>query len=547
MFKNLFSSFLVLLLITISTNTLFAHDLNYANSIPHHWTIGDQKSSLDGSFYFLKNGYVKIELNNNQFTDIKFESLSDADKQYVLNRQAKIDALNQQIIANQNSGSKASTANRIPATKIYILLAIITLLGLITYKFRSTKNAKYLVPVFSTALLFSIVSFSLKSMQASNPSTINNAFAPFVPNIHTFYDSTYFWVESKGIPTTHPMMVGISSSGWQRQVPIPQCYMGTNAWPIPLNPVMASSPIPVDSIHFTRGAIAIAVNGVPIFNEHTNTGADALTAGQLDTYGGHCGRGDDYHYHIAPLHLYNHTDATLPIAYALDGFAVYGAKEADGSNMQSLDANHGHAYGGTYHYHGTSTYPYMIAKMAGQVTEDATHQLIPQAVAHPVRAGQLPLNGALITACIPNATNNGYNLTYTYKNNTDSVVYSWDANGNYTFNYYTGATMDSTETKHGFVQCVVPATPTGTQNSLKQESMTLFPNPTSEEINIKSNKGIRSVQIYAINGDLLLTENKSVNSLGVYSVSVKELKAGIYLIRTIDIDNAVAIKKFVKE
>ncbi|MFN8331992.1 MAG: hypothetical protein U0T81_12390 [Saprospiraceae bacterium] len=36
-----------------------------------------------------------------------------------------------------------------------------------------------------------------------------------------------------------------------------------------------------------------------------------------------------------------------------------------------------------------------IGKMAGQVTEDNTHQLIPQAAAHPVRVGQNPLRGAL--------------------------------------------------------------------------------------------------------------------------------------------------------
>ncbi|MGB4709182.1 MAG: hypothetical protein WBH50_06565, partial [Fuerstiella sp.] len=30
---------------------------------------------------------------------------------------------------------------------------------------------------------------------------------------------------------------------------------------------------------------------------------DTLLAGELDEWGGHCGRGDDYHYHTAPVHL----------------------------------------------------------------------------------------------------------------------------------------------------------------------------------------------------------------------------------------------------
>ena len=539
---------LILLTVTLLLNAkqTLAHDINYSKIIEREWHTSDkQHIIMSGSFYFMKNGIVSIENKSHQISEIPYDKLSKEDQVYVQNRQAKINNLNKQILKNQQG--KSETSLTAPKPQLFVLLAILLLLSTSIFLVRKNKQIKYLIPVFGVGIIFSIYSFSLKSSQASSPAVINSAFAPFVPNVHTFYDSTYFWVESKGIPTTHPMMVGISSTGWQRQVPIPQCYMGTNAWPIPLNPVMSSSPIPVDSIHFTRGAIAIAVNGVPIFNEHTNTGADALTAGQLDTYGGHCGRGDDYHYHVAPLHLYNYTAATLPIAYALDGFAVYGAKEADGSNMQSLDANHGHAYGGTYHYHGTSTYPYMIAKMAGQVTEDATHQLIPQAVARPVRAGQLPLYGALITACTPNATNNGYNLTYTYKNNTDSIVYSWDANGNYTFNYYTGATMDSTESKHSFVQCVVPATPTGIKNLNDFITASLFPNPSNDEIYINIPKQIQAIQLFTASGILISNEQINATAQDNYLINISTLQAGIYFVKIIDQEHNSSVLKFVKE
>ena len=113
-------------------------------------------------------------------------------------------------------------------------------------------------------------------------------------------------MESHGIPTTHEMMVGISNHGWQQQVPIPQCYIGANSWPIPLNPQFAVNPIPIDSIHFTRGAIAIAVNGVPIFNYHTNTGVDSYLDGQLDAYGGHCNTAFTYEYSKKSLHKWVH-------------------------------------------------------------------------------------------------------------------------------------------------------------------------------------------------------------------------------------------------
>ena len=116
---------------------------------------------------------------------------------------------------------------------------------------------------------------------------------------------------------------------------------------------MASNPISVDNIHFTRGAIAIAANGVPIFNYHTNTGVDSYLDGQLDEFGGHCGMADDYHYHIASLHLYDYTTPDLPVAYGLDGYQVFGSVEPDGFAMQALDSNHGHYFNGQYHYHGT--------------------------------------------------------------------------------------------------------------------------------------------------------------------------------------------------
>lgn len=32
-------------------------------------------------------------------------------------------------------------------------------------------------------------------------------------------------------------------------------------------------------------------------------GDDACLFGELDEFGGHCGRADDYHYHLAPVHL----------------------------------------------------------------------------------------------------------------------------------------------------------------------------------------------------------------------------------------------------
>ena len=77
--------------------------------------------------------------------------------------------------------------------------------------------------------------------------------------------------------------------------------------------------------NFFRGAIALAVNGVPIFNPIKNNGVtDTLIAGELDKWGGHCGRADDYHYHVAPVHLEKLTGKGKPLAFALDGYPIYG-------------------------------------------------------------------------------------------------------------------------------------------------------------------------------------------------------------------------------
>jgi hypothetical protein len=142
--------------------------------------------------------------------------------------------------------------------------------------------------------------------------------------VKTRWDDRWLFVESDGLPHepwTYPLMVGIKS--WQQQVPLPQDYTGSNAWQIPLKPELAETPIS-GKTHLYRGAIALAANGVPIFNARNNRGDDAFKVGELDEYGGHAGRGDDYHYHIAPLALQKVVGPDNPIAYALDGFPLYG-------------------------------------------------------------------------------------------------------------------------------------------------------------------------------------------------------------------------------
>ena len=221
-----------------------------------------------------------------------------------------------------------------------------------------------------------------------------DVFKAFSPGVSLQVAEKEVRVESSGMPE-HRMMVGIRS--WQQQVPLPQPYRGRNAWTLPRVPVPAESPLSARD-HFFRGAIALAANGVPIFNPIKNDGrTDTFLAGELDEFGGHCGRADDYHYHIAPLHLQERVGPGRPIAVALDGYPIHGTTEPDGSTPTGLDAFNGHETATLgYHYHASLRYPYVNGGFHGRVTE-VDGQVDPQPRAVGPRPAQPPLRGAQIT------------------------------------------------------------------------------------------------------------------------------------------------------
>lgn len=131
---------------------------------------------------------------------------------------------------------------------------------------------------------------------------------------------------SKGLPhPSHPMMTGIEATN--QQFPSVHDY----EFEIDTAPRLESRTTPTQA-----GPIGVAVNGIPLFDPSTqgprqrNTGKrpHTLDAGELDECGGHAGRGDDYHYHIAPKCLIeqlgaDHVEARKrPIGFAADGFPI---------------------------------------------------------------------------------------------------------------------------------------------------------------------------------------------------------------------------------
>jgi len=245
-----------------------------------------------------------------------------------------------------------------------------------------------------------------------------SGFDEFASTVKVMQEGSWWLVESNGLPA-HGMMRGITS--WQQQVPVAQPYSGANAWRIPVRAVPAANPVSARTSLY-RGAIALAANGVPIFNALNNRGDDAYLAGELDEWGGHCGRADDYHYHVAPLHLSGEVGADKPIAWALDGYPLFGVTEPDGSRVSGLDGLNGHDHGRLgYHYHATHTYPYVNGGLYGVVTVSGD-QIEPQPRTSPFRPAGEPLRGASITS-FTSRSSGAYVLTYSVDGREGSVSY----------------------------------------------------------------------------------------------------------------------------
>jgi phosphatidylethanolamine-binding protein (PEBP) family uncharacterized protein len=267
---------------------------------------------------------------------------------------------------------------------------------------------------------------------AANAPQTAKAFLPFT-KLDLRADGEFLYVGSNGLPD-HNMMVGITA--WQQQVPLPQKYFDDNAWRIPLKPVPAKEPAMIKG-RFLRGAIALAVNGIPIFNPQNNRGEISDEIGELDEWGGHCGRADDYHYHIAPLHLQAQVGKGMPVAFALDGYPVYGLTEPDGSPVANLDECHGHEDAKIgYHYHASNKYPYVIGGFHGEVVE-AGEQVDPQPRAQGVREALTALRGAKITA-FESTGKDSYKLSYEVNGEQRSIAYSINEDGTYPFKFDNG-------------------------------------------------------------------------------------------------------------
>lgn len=417
----------LLLLATFSLGVGLVHGHpGHGNPVPpKSWRDHGGRVLLEGHFALVRDGQAGFYQADGKLAWVPIADLSVSDRDWIQKRL--------ELVGRINEGENLES-NYVEGNGLEVVPALGVLMGLAVFTWGVVQIRKRLafVPFAGATLGVLMVVFTAVGIEGEKKSAARKHFEAFKEKVKLREDREFLYVESNGIPD-HQMMVGIRA--WQQQVPIPQPYTGDNSWRIPLFPKMAENPVSAKTALF-RGAIALAVNGVPIFNPIKNDGrTDTLIAGELDDFGGHCGRGDDYHYHIGPVHLEKVAGKGKPIGYGLDGYPLYGYTDAKGSEPKNLDAFNGRMEADGYKYYSTRKYPYINGGMRGEVTvrED---QVDPQPRASgSVRPSLPPLRGAKITGFTRDDQNKAYTLSYTLSGGVNRVRYNQNPDGGWTFRF----------------------------------------------------------------------------------------------------------------
>jgi len=201
-------------------------------------------------------------------------------------------------------------------------------------------------------------------------------FTKFI-DTHTdvYISGNYVVVETAGVPNHNSPYWGAGHANYDAphsgMVVNPNMIGSQNfKFYIPLNPtvtsIVASTPL---------GPIGVSLSGVPFFNQYAGPNNQPLDneIATFDSYYGHPQQTGQYHYHWEPVYL-TMADNSILVGYAMDGFPIYGpTNQTDGNYPTDLDEINGHTHvtdeypDGTYHYHATSTVPYLIGGYKGTV------------------------------------------------------------------------------------------------------------------------------------------------------------------------------------
>jgi len=175
-------------------------------------------------------------------------------------------------------------------------------------------------------------------------------------------------------------------------------------WSVPLNPVKAKSSTTIKNV---LGTLGFTVSGLPIYGPTEGPQPTAQAFGDpvynkiMDTCGGHTGPAREYHHHAITLAQQCNLSKQKILGYALDGFPIYTTlgcidkkctktalmvsgyvKTGDpttnswdaytyksSKSTTTLDACNGRTQpDGTYGYHVTTGFPYIIGCFTGTAT-----------------------------------------------------------------------------------------------------------------------------------------------------------------------------------
>jgi hypothetical protein len=419
----------LIIILILSVGRLTAHDGGHGVPLKQ-WELTARNEILTADFIKVENDQVWLMDSEHTVKAYEISDFSKEDQTYIKTRSE----LSQSLNTARTTGLHSHASSYL---KIGIIAFGVCLLLFSVFQLKKRKKLVHITYGFFGVGMIVFVSCrntntekeSVIYVPQNDVSFMESLFAKF-EGVITHTDENYLYVSSNGLPD-HDMMIGITN--WQQQVPINQNYTDDNSWAIPLHPKMAEHPLSTKT-NLLKGAIAVAANGIPIFNPLNNRGEDANAIGELDQWGGHCGRADDYHYHLPPLHLQEQVGERNPVAYAVDGFPVYG------ETTETLDDYLGITNpDGSYQYHTIKVYPYFIAGMRGQVMLDPKskapeNQVYPQPRTRELRPALRPLRGAEIVD-FKTLGNNSYSLTYQLNSEKYIINYSWDISNTYTYEF----------------------------------------------------------------------------------------------------------------
>ena len=201
------------------------------------------------------------------------------------------------------------------------------------------------------------------------------------------------------------------------------------SWAVPLNPVKAKS---VTTIKNVMGTLGFTVSGLPIYGPTEgpvppdSAYGDPVYNKLVDVCGGHTGYKSDYHHHAITLEQQCNLSKQVILGYALDGFPIYTTlgcldkkctktalmksgyaktgnpktnswnaytyKKSTSTNV--LDSCNGRTQpDGTYGYHATTNFPYLIGCFTGTaaLATGRAAEPMPPMGGEPPKSGEPPM------------------------------------------------------------------------------------------------------------------------------------------------------------